>query len=197
MKKIKLVILLIVAFTANLYCQTETDKKNTVGLHIAPNYWPVVHSFEHSISLGIDYSRRLSSRWSILGGIEEIGFISKNKVKYTSWEEEDGLHASVTSKPRKIPGIDAGILTIPVQLKYHFNNHVYLNTGPSLDVSHSQYNTEVGLGWRFGAGYEYEFNNGLSLYLNPYLKWSSMLREFGNEASYIVFGASLGVGYKF
>lgn len=197
MKKIKLIILLIVAFTVNLYGQIETDKKNMVGVHIAPNYWPGNNGFERSISFGLDYSRRLSSRWSIFGGIEEIGFISRNKIKNTSWEDEDGMHVSATSKHRKILGFNAGIITIPVQLKFNFNNHVYLNTGPSLDVYHSKYNNEAGLGWRFGAGYEHAFNNGITLYLNPFLKWSSILIDFGNEASYVVFGTSLGIGYKF
>ena len=196
-KNVFAIILLLLAFSVNLHSQSGTDKKNTIGVHITPNYWPVDNGFERSFSFGIDYSRRLSAHWSLVGGIDEIGFISKNKLSLGSHEDENGVHVDVTSKPRKIFGFDSGILSIPVQIKYNLKNNIFFNTGPSLDVFHSEHNNEAGLGWRFGAGYEHEFKNGIALSLNPYLKWSSISIDFGNETSFFVFGASLGIGYKF
>jgi len=205
----KLVLVIISFCTASMVSITfaQSDKKNAVGVHVATNYWPFVREgWYQSISLGIDYTRQLSARWFISGSIEEIAFLSKNKVKYNSWEDEDGTHVEINSKTRKTPVIDFnnGYLSIPVQIKFNLNSHFYFNTGPSLDIHHHRlssdykYNTEVGLGWRFGAGYEHEFNNGITLSLNPYLKWSSVMFNYmGGYAVSQFLGASLQVGYKF
>jgi hypothetical protein len=197
MRTINLLILLLLAIAVNVNSQTGMDQKNTIGVYITPNYWPVENGFKRSFSFGIDYSRRLSAHWSLGGSIEEMGFISKNKMFAGPCEDENGLHVNVTSKSRNTLSFDSGILSIPVQLKYNFKNHIFFNTGPSLDVFYSEYNNEAGLGWRLGAGYEHVFKNGIALSLNPYLKWSSILVDFGNESSYFFFGASIGVGYKF
>ena len=181
MKKLVLVIISFCTVSMVSLTFAQSDKKNTIGVHIAPNYWPISREgWQQSISFGLDYTRQLSKRWFISGGIEEIGLFSKTQVVTNS-----------------------GILSIPVQAKFNLNNHFYFNLGPSLDVQHlkylygDKYNIEFGIGWRLGAGYEHEFNNGITLSLNPFMKGSSILTYFRDAATGGFFGVNLQIGYKF
>jgi len=67
----KIVFLIVVCFLAvNLYCQTKTDKKNTIGVHVGFGIGGVQMQPAYTC-IGIDYSIRLE-HWSLCTGIEHI-----------------------------------------------------------------------------------------------------------------------------
>ena len=195
MNKIAIITLLLIGLTVNIYSQSDNEQKNTIGVHIAPGTWGWAYmmGLEPTVNVGIDFSRRLSTHWSVMSGIEQISVYNKNRSKTTIWENEDGLHYDSASKGA---GFDRTLTAIPVQLKYHFKNHGFVNFGPSLDFYHSVYNAKgrigPGLGWRIGGGYEHAFQNNIVISLNPYIKWGGLF-TYPN----FVFGVSLGAGYKF
>ena len=66
------VFLIIACLTVvNLYSQTETVKKNTIGAHLGLGIGGVKAQPAHAI-VGIDYSRRLGDYWSLCTGIEYL-----------------------------------------------------------------------------------------------------------------------------
>ena len=96
------------------------------------------------------------------------------------------------------------ITSIPVQLKAHFRNSSfknsgYINFGTALNVFHFGYSTKVGIGWSFGAGFERKYNNGVTFFLNPYIGWSGImsLSDKINDTRYIKLGISFGIGHRF
>lgn len=180
----RIIFLLIVCFSiVNLYSQTETVKKNTVDVYIASGYGNFGGGNEIPFNIGIDYSRRLTERWSLGGGLERMAIIDNRKVIFVGDE--------ITSK--KGLYFNWKITSIPVQLKYYLRKTVYFNFGPSLDISNGFSETEFGLGLRVGVGVEHEFKNGILLYLNPYLK-----ADFGSwGVNYFLIAVNLGVGYRF
>jgi len=188
----KIFFLLIACFSiVNLYSQTETVKKNTVDVYIAPGYGNFGGGNEIPFNIGIDYSRRLTERWSLGGGLERMAILSSNKYDISTEQVGDEIVTSATIRK----GLFLGwvITSIPIQLKYHFTKTVYFNFGPSLDISNGFSETEFGLGLRAGVGFEHEFKNGILLYLNPYLK-----ADFGSwDVNYFLIAVNLGIGYRF
>lgn len=162
------VLLLTACFSAvHLSGQTEAEgKTQTIGVHITPNLWSITnHNHAPVIRIGIDYSKRFANHWSFSSGLEQ----------YIDVDEK--FYGFMTS--------------IPVQLKYNYNKHIYFHFGPSLDIYGD--NPSVWVGTKLGVGYEYEFKNGLTLSLNPYLKTIGHL----HYTFYILYGFGLGAGYKF
>ena len=189
----KIVFFLVLCFSVvNLYCQTGTVKQNTIEIYIAPGIGYLGGGGVAPFGIGIDYSRRLTERWSLCGGLEQIARIMGNKNSISKEQVGDEVTVNATSKSGL--AFDWNITSIPIQLKYHFNNFIYINGGTSLDLYHDEpSDTIVGLGWRAGAGFEHEFNNGIMLSLNPYLKVN-----FGNgDSSYLQLAVNFGVGYSF
>ena len=188
----KIFFLLIACFSiVNLYSQTETDKKNTVDVYIAPGYGNYSGGGAVPFNIGIDYSRRLTERWSLGGGLERMAILSHNKYDIST--ELVGDEVVTRQTTRKGLFFDWEMTSIPIQLKYHFTKTVYLNFGPSLDISNGFSETGFGLGLRAGVGFEHEFKNGILLSLNPYLK-----ADFGSwDVNYFLIAVNLGVGYRF
>ena len=170
--------LLIACFSVvNLYSQTETVKKNTIGIHIVPGYGlRGGGTWGSNFGVGIDYTRRLTEHWSFRGGLERLGFISKT---------DDG-------KERRI--IEWEATSLPAQLKYKFESPVFINFGPVLDLWHYSYGVEVGFGLRLGIGLEHEFRNGLTVYLNPTINYSGWNDV---ETRHFRLLGNMGIGYKF
>ena len=170
-------LLLICLSVENIYSQTETadkttDKKNTIGMHISRSSGNFVGYGLSGTTLGfgVDYSRRLSERWSVCSGFN----------RYVADVKED---------------YDFISLSVPVQFKRHYNIF-FINFGTFLEAFQFRYKEHNekyimyrGLGGcKFGVGLEPEFKNGLTLSLNPYV-------SLGNSNPQI--GVSLGMGYKF
>jgi hypothetical protein len=176
----KILSIIIVSFSVlSLSAQTEMDKKNMLKTYVAPGVHVIGGSFPGpgTFSYGLIYSRQLSERRSLYTGIEHT------------------LRNNDSSE---------GFITVPVQIKHHFKNGVYLNHGLLLSLYNSrQYKMDGNydikrrglVGYGFGIGYEHVLNNGVILSLNPFLGWNGLF--VGNDYAYINAGISVGVGYKF
>ena len=176
----KFVFLLLTCLSAiNVYSQTETadkktiiNKKNTIGVHIAHSKGNFVGYglSGTTFCMGIDYSRRLTERWSICSGLERVAINVKEDFDFIS-------------------------LVMPVQFKRHYKNILFINFGPYLEAVQFRYKEldekylmQWGVGCKFGIGLEPEFKNGITLSLNPYV-----IMGYRNLQA----GVSLGMGYKF
>jgi len=190
----KITILLMAVFSvATLYSQTETFKKNTVEVYIAPSYGTLYGFGIFHYGIGIDYSRSLTEHWSLCGGIERNA--TTNNYKTVVSKEQVGDKVSINATIKKGLFFKWEVTSIPVQLKYYFRKTVYINFGPSLDLFNEPNDpdgTKAGLGWRAGVGFEHEFSNGITLSLNPYLK-----ANFGSWNNYYQLAVNLGVAYRF
>jgi len=187
-------ILLTLCFLAiNLFAQNE--KNNQIGTHFSLGVGGMGHyrakggdgpyKPNYYYTIGLDYSRQLSKRWDICSGLE----YTYNNMKV------EGRMAYLH------------LATIPVQFKYHMGKVVYVNGGLLFNVlsklkeetlAHSMFQTKnirMLFGVGLGVGFEHEFKSGITLSLNPYVRWNG----FGGELTYVLLqaGASLGVGYKF
>ncbi len=183
-------ILLLILFlgVVNLSGQIKTDKKNLIGTHIAfgkGNFYDIgTVENKYYYSLGIDYSRKLSEHFDLCSGMEYTYHIY-------------GLYSDYYLK----------LVTIPAQLKYHLGKLIYFNGGLFINVStnknsflnvsgqwESTKNFSMPLGCGLGVGFEYEFDSGIVLLLNPYARWYGI-----GESDYHFFqsGVSFGVGKKF
>jgi hypothetical protein len=86
-----------------------------------------------AVSVGIDYSKRFAAHWSFDSGFEQT--IS---TSHAGGAAEYEFHVM--------------IISIPVQLKYNLNKHLYFRFGPSLDIYNPDSDFESRLGGRLGIG---------------------------------------------
>ena len=189
------VLFFIFFLVGNLFAQseiqTEIDKKNQIKAYVAPGIHLLGGPAEGILTLGygFDFSRQLSKRLSLSTGIEQTFRLSG--------------HSS-----------DVSFITVPLLLKHHFNNHIYLNHGLLFDLNlyrkyfMSNENGQVmidtrsyeikgrfGLGYGLGIGFEHTFDNGIALSLNPFLGYHGLF--VGKDYAYLSAGIRIGVGYKF
>ena len=200
----KTAFLLILFFlVVNLYSQTETDKKNTIGVHVAPGTFTGAGVWiKTTYGVGVNYSRRLSDSWSFYSGLESHAFFHKGSGSKSTitFIGEDGqeIERTLINKSR----LDWTITTIPVQFKHH-GKRVDFKFGPLVniyDLFYDNWTTSSILGWEYGVGFDREFNNGITLYLNPYIRFNGVLLPLylgNNDYSSIQSGVNFGVGYKF
>ena len=196
----RIIYLFIACFSVvNLYSQLENiDKKNTIAAHTSLGIGGIdaVGGTPSYLSVGIDYSRKFSDRWSLCAGVEQLGFLGIRGVSNIKW---NGDTLEIISKDKR--GLHWDITSIPIQFKYSFGNIAYFSFGTAINIFNSKYDTMVGIGWSVGAGLEREFNNNLTFPLNPYVGGSTTFEQAkkggGNDTRYIKLGVTFGVGYKF
>ena len=164
-------IFLTCLLVVNIYSQTGIDKKNTIGAHVSRSHGNFA---DYGLSgttfgVGIDYSRKLSERWSVCSGFKR--FVANVRENY-----------------------DFISIAMPVEFKRHYNIF-FINFGSYLEAlqfRYKEHNAKYlmywGVGCKFGIGLEPEFKNGITLSLNPYV----IIGYLNLQA-----GVSLGMGYKF
>ena len=219
LKKMKKNILLFIFCFSIVQLFAQNDTKNIIGTHGAfgfSSYGPVglkgapSYSSKHYYTVGFDYSKQLSKRWDLCSGLEYT-YNDMTMTPAPMGEERPSWNAYLT------------LVTIPVQIKYHFGKVIYFNSGILLNVLASErseaygYSTEgwypldrenkhsVGLllGFGLGIGFEHEFDSGITLFLNPYARFNGIGKaaSFQSEPlehyKYLQGGVSLGIGYKF
>ena len=217
MKKIILLLLFCLSIS-HLYAQN--DKKNLIGTHIAfgtGEYWWAVyhdgpsHNTNYYYTIGLNYSRQLSKRWTFGSGLEYTYNDMTVTPSLFMGNERPPWSANLT------------LITVPVQFKYRFGKVFYLNVGPILNILatergeafgfgaegwyplNKEYKNAVALlfGLGMGIGFEHEFNSGITIFLNPYLRFNgggkgvSLQKEALERYQYGQCGVSLGVGYRF
>jgi hypothetical protein len=196
MKKIFTIMLSLVLC---IVAHSQDVKKNTIGTHFAygaSEYFSFPgltgaggYTGKGYYSIGIDYSRRLSDRWEFCSGLT----YAYHNMRITGDGDGSGRY-SYSHKQ------DFRMITIPLQMKYHFWKYFYVNGG--LFVSEfSEVGEEelgAGLGIGVGAGAEYEFKTGIMVTLSPYLRWNvTTIGYYWHFYNLLQQGVAVGIGYKF
>jgi hypothetical protein len=94
------------------------------------------------------------------------------------------------------------ILSIPISLRVNFLKHLFVNGGALIDVdlsSNSAVSGQNGLGLMAGFGAKYNFNSGLSIFVNPYAKFHALLMipaEKGYKSRINETGIRIGFTYE-
>ena len=142
-----------------------------------------------SFSFGLSYSQKFNKKTSIISGLE----YSKNKVKRTFFSSLHQLE----------PYIDEiKLLTLPLILKYDFNQYLFINSGILIDWEiergYSPYDSKSGLGAMFGLGVQYSIDK-FYLALNPRFKIHTLVPFEDKIQNYHIIeaGAELMAGYRF
>jgi len=127
----------------------------------APSY-----DLRTSISIGLQYSRKLTNRLHFMTGINWY----KNKITVT---------------PAPYPGMDITpenhdiqLLYIPLFLKVNASKYFFINGGiiADVDITKNKYITaQSGVGTGFGIGVEFPIKDQFSIQLNPYLNFHGLL----------------------
>jgi len=213
LKKMKILVLLFAFCFSIVQLFAQNDKKNMIGAHGAFGfgiYGPIglkgapSYSSNHHYTIGFDYSRQISKSLDLCSGIE----YTYNDMKLTP--------ASLGTE-RPSWSANLRLVTIPVQIKYHFGKVVYLNSGLLLNILASERSeryydfikneikSNVGLlfGFGLGIGFEHEFSSGITLFLNPYARFNGIGKAASFQSNplehykFLQGGVSLGIGYKF
>jgi hypothetical protein len=156
----------------------------------------------------------------IFGGINNADYNYKGTSFYTvgisyirglnKWLEiETGLEYS-KQNIRLIPNIYPGLeifmrtekmelilLNVPATLRANFLKYFFINGGLliDLDISNNIFiENQTGIGGIVGLGVNYDFNFGLSVFLNPYIKAHSWIYA-GERQKILEKGFRLGVTY--
>ncbi len=103
-------------------------------------------------------------------------------------EAETGVEYSehhITITPSFYPGIDLtprkadfSIINIPLTLRANFLNYFFVNGGLVINLDNtknSPIDDQTGIGALLGAALKYDFDFGLSTFINPYLKMNSWI----------------------
>ena len=93
------------------------------------------------------------------------------------------------------------LINIPVTLRANLFKYFFLNVGVFLDLdnmSDGPIDSQRGIGALFGAGVKYDFNSGVSIFINPYLKLHSLLQysQVDDHKQLYEAGVRMGVTYE-
>ncbi len=192
-------ILLLVSFLliiSTIYGQ-KNSKKTLIGISYSlstgnltadKNKNVLNFKIKNGSSVGISVFHRLNKSFGLESGLEyslfNIEQTTKNKTKI------DTVQTQLT------------LLELPLLVRFPIEEHFYLNGGLlfNLDMnSTSAVSSQSGIGLMAGAGAIYNFETGISIFANPYLKVHSLLRFKSSEQknSLIEYGLKVGVAYHF
>jgi len=184
MKKSKLIFLCLLA--GFIFCSVATNAQEgktkfrygAIGVYASPfaaneifyfesMYGGGSYSNDGSYAFGLSYIYQLSKYFDIETGIDY------------------SIHNTI-STPDFFPDIPTiktkhkvEILSIPMTVRVNFWNYFFANGGIIWDFDVSKKNVPVdsqtGLGAMLGVGIKYDFDFGLSIYVNPYIKQHSLI----------------------
>jgi hypothetical protein len=191
LKKMALSIISIISITT-VYAQ-----KNEIGVTIFGSLINTSISFNllekdtyysvnQSYGFGLTYIRPINKLLDIETGVE-----------YESFD------ASVHSVFDYYKRSRTSLLDIPVGLRLNFMKYFYVNGGLlfDLDIStDSPLHIQTGFGSMLGLGLKYDFPTGISLFLNPYVKFHSMLPYLiykSGDQHILETALKLGISYHF
>lgn len=132
----------------------------------APNF-----SSKWSYSFGANYIHPLNSWLEIETGIEYAEHTIKVKTNLPPYEDSTPHNTNLS------------LINIPMTVRANFWDYLFVNGGMLLDFetsSSSNIDTQSGIGAILGIGAQYEFNNGLGLFINPYAKAHTLI-PFSSE----------------
>lgn len=147
------------------------------------------YNSDYFFTIGINYLHSLNNWLEVETGIE----YSKHNIII-----EPNLPPNVAYATRKA---DFSLINIPVTLRANFLKYFFVNGGLIIDIdpsTNSPIDKQSGIGSLIGISVKYEFNNGVSLYLNPYTKIHSLIPFSDTEYHQRIWenGIRLGITYK-
>lgn len=199
MKSKSFIILALFLFTCHFANAQKSTRNQRVGITFSsfgendPVYFDDLIGAESYDSksfytLGINYIHPINSWLDIEAGAEY--------AKHT-----------VTLFPNLPPDMDVpphdkdfSLINIPITVRANFLNYFFANGGLLLGFdADTSSPIESGLGAILGIGAQYEFNNGIGLFVNPYTKTHALL-TFSSEnhpLRMLEWGVRVGVTYSF
>ncbi|WP_108821741.1 outer membrane beta-barrel protein [Dysgonomonas sp. Marseille-P4361] len=200
--KFYLSYILLFCFSVSINAQNiEKTSKHKVGIHTTfiggNDSFACEEDGDASIdgkgfyTLGASYTFILSKRIELQSGLE----FSRSKIRITPpYMGEKYNHSSWNENIK--------LLTIPLTTNINLGKYIFLNAGFLLDFEVSKNNSvnkQSGLGTVLGIGGKYDFDSGLSIFVNPYHKmhvWipfplSSYHQRFSE------YGLKIGANYRF
>ena len=140
-------------------------------------------------SFGISYIYPINNWLDIETGVE----YGKHNIDSKSNYPPEGV---------KVSNADLSLINIPLTVRANFVNYFFVNGGLLLDLETSSSNNidkQSGVGVVLGVGAQYQFNNGLGLFINPYSKMHALI-PFPSEKYHqrlLELGVRIGVTYSF
>ena len=204
MKSPLILAFLIFIFTESAFSQEVKDKTNgqQIGLtfsslgnndfgRIRALDGAASHYGKHFYSIGISYLLPIKNRLALETGLE--------------YENH-----TITTHPMIIPNVEyhitqtqheISLISIPILIRWTFANYFFAQGGTFLDLDLSDANDlddQTGLGINLGLGAKYDFKCGISMFVNPYLKYHSIIpftpEKYQNHLWESAF--RLGVAYR-
>ncbi len=202
MKKIFLPALILALFAGQLAAQTEhqIEGKHKIGLSFSSfgsNNMLYFQSLEGAASynsdnfyvLGANYTYSFNKTLSIETGIE----YAKHRIII-----EPNLPPNYDAQPYSE---SFSLLEIPFYIRADFLNYFFVNTGTFI-TWHIQPDNSVdsqsGMGAFLGIAIKYDFKQGLSLFVNPYLKAHSLIafQKSNHQLHLMETGFRFGITYR-
>ena len=116
-----------------------------------------------------------------------IGITYLYKLNHT-FDLETGIEYSkqnIIIKPMPNPQMDNSpyradfsLVNLPVTIRLNFLKYCFINAGMLVDMdatNSSPIDSQTGIGGMMGLGIKYDFNSGISVFANPYLKMHSLI----------------------
>jgi hypothetical protein len=97
--------------------------------------------------------------------------------------------------------VDMVLITFPISIRAYLSQYFFVNTGLLVDIditNESEMDSQSGIGGLLGIGANYDFDSGVSVFINPYLKLHSLM-PFSSEDYHqrlLEAGFRIGVAYQ-
>jgi hypothetical protein len=185
MKRTFLLILFIV-FALSSFAQTTEIKpaKGKIGITFSsfgnndiirfePLDGEASYNPDNFYILGIAYTYKLNNTFDFETGIE----YAKHKIII---DPNDPPYNAAPSQNARF-----SLLNIPLTVRFNFLKYCFVNGGLNVVLDptvSSPVDSQTGIGAMVGIGLKYDFNSGISTFVNPYAKAHSLI-SFGADAN--------------
>jgi len=185
--------------TFYLCSQQENANSHNIKIGFGFSYFPVT-KVERFLGRDEDvpeihgkefYSAGITSIFSFNKNlsIESGAMFGKYFINVVNWEPNRSVFIE-----------DVSILYLPLSLRYSFTKFVFITSGLLFEFDFSEpgeLQNQSGIGLIFGPGFFYEYPNGISFFINPYLNVHSLIsyNYFPNNDR--IFEASIRLGFTY
>lgn len=139
-------------------------------------------------AIGLNYLQPINT-WLVL----ETG------IEYT--QQNISIHPNV---PPNADGFELkeelNLMNVPLTLRANFLKYFFVNGGLILDIDISKSNSidnQTGIGTLLGAGAKYDFRNGMSVFINPNLRFHSLIPFANTRYHQRAFDTGFRIGLEF
>ena len=148
------------------------------------------YSSKSLLAFGVSYIHPINNWLDIETGVEYAKHGIESKSNYPP------------DKDKAPSNSDLSLINVPLTVRANFANYFFVNGGLLLDFQTSSskiIDNQSGVGTILGAGVQYQLNNGLGLFINPYTKMHALI-PFSAEKYHqrlLEWGVRIGVTYSF